>query len=614
MNNSKKLSYLILGGLGLVGVVWLAVIIAPGIRRGIPGLIKAFSRAADNPFDFKFVAATIPTIAVMALIWLIAVYIMYINNKDFRRGEEHGSAKWGGIAAAKSKFMDRRTTHKNENIIFSRNLALATGRGKSFMHRRNHHVLVNGGSGLGKTRYIVEPNLLQANDSYMFLDPAGEILRDCGGFLEHKGYDIKVFNLFELERSTRYNSFVYIQTDDDVIRMVNMFFKATDKKGESSADPFWDNAGKMLMGALCFYLHYFAPEEDRNLPTVQYLVTQMVSLGDGKEPTVIDQLFQNLERRFPNHIASKAYNGYVAGAKETVSSIQITLQARLFKFIQPEIADLCYTTEDELGLYKIPEKKTALFLIVPTQDDSKNFFVSLLYQQLFDILIGYGMRNKRLKVPINFIMDEFANTKVPDGFDQLLATVRKFGIRIMIILQNLSQLNVDFKDTKDSIIANCDTMIYLGGNDAATQKSISERIGKQTIKVESVSQSKGRNGSYSKSIQLTARDLMTPDEVGALPDDEMLIMIRGCHPLRDKKYDLKSHPNYKYTAFEDAEGTPYIVPTRTEIEMAKASEYMDGVKIRDDLSANEIKLLPQLPVDAVDGEMIFEIHGPDEEM
>lgn len=612
MKKSEKMNYLVGGGAGLIMVIWFAIKIAPGISRGIGGIIKVLSTMTKEPFKFKFVPETPMTVLVASLIFITAVYLHYLDNKDYRRGEEHGSAKWGSILAMRRKFTDSRPGHENENIIFSEHLSLATDKQKSFAHRRNHHVLAVGGSGLGKTRYIVEPNLLQANESYMFLDPAGEILRDCGGFLEYKGYDIKVFNLFELERSTRYNSFVYIQTDDDVIRMVNMFFKATDKKGESSADPFWDNAGKMLMGALCFYLHYFAPEEDRNLPTVQYLVTQMVSLGDGKEPTVIDLLFQNLERRFPNHIASKAYNGYVAGAKETVSSIQITLQARLFKFIQPEIADLCYTTEDELGLYEIPEKKTALFLIVPTQDDSKNFFVSLLYQQLFDILIGYGMRNKRLKVPINFIMDEFANTKVPDSFDQILATVRKFGIRIMIILQNLSQLNVDFKDTKDSIIANCDTMIYLGGNDAATQKSISERIGKQTIKVESVSQSKGRNGNYSKSIQLMARDLMTPDEVGALPDDEMLIMIRGCHPLRDKKYDLKSHPNYKYTAFEDAEGQPYIQPTRQETAMKKAGEYMNGVRIRTDLSLEQIQALPPLPLEDLGEYVEIGFFGGDE--
>lgn len=609
MKQEQKRSYMILGGMGLVGVIYLALRIAPGFKRGLSGLIRELLSIPEQPFNIRFGADTPVFVFTFVAIYLLVIYSMYLDGKNYRRGEEYGSARWGNIRAARRKLMSLGKDNLNQNILMTQNLGLSTNRYKTFMHRLNHHVLVIGGSGAGKTRFYIIINILQKMGSKFILDPAGELLRDTGEYVKNEGYELKVFNIFQTDRSMRYNPFVYIRNDEDVVKMIDMFVKCTSDPTATKGDPFWDDAMRMLLMALCYYLVDFAPPEDRNFPTVQFMLTQMIISGEKREPNAVDALFEELGKKDEEHIAFKCYKAYITGAEKTLQSIQISLQNKLVPFIQPSIADLCCTTEDELGLFKMPETLTALYAVTPSHDTSKNFLVSFLYQQIFDILCDYGMEHGKLKVPIQFLMDEFANTKVPDNFVTMLTTVRKFGMSFSIILQAFSQLEKPFKEDKNTIVSNCDTMLYLGGNEDDTFKKISDKLGKQTIKVDSYSTSKGSHGSTSKSTQLISRDLMTFDEVAKLDNSKAIVFFKGQNPLMDDKYDLKTHPNYQYLAFDDADGKPYVQPSRSELLQEKIKDYMTGFRIRTDLTIEEINDLPPLPIDT-DVPVYSEFFGP----
>lgn len=583
-------------GAGALMVLWVALKIAPGVEAGIPGMITALQTAGEHPFSFRLVPKTGETMFLFLMLYATAIGVYITSITRFRRGEEYGSAKWGSVSSAASKYTDKRKGHEKKNLILTRHMAIGTEQDIMFRHQRNLNTVVIGGSGSQKTRSHVLPNLLQASNSFVVLDPSGEILRATGTFLEGQGYKIKVLNLFEPDKSQRYNPFVYLKNDDDVDRMVENFWKATTVKDAIKGDQFWDDTAKELLLALCYYLYYEAPVQNQNFSTVHYMVRNMAVSEESKEPNDIDELFDNLEKKKPDHIAIRHYRAYHSGAAKTLQSIQITLFSRLGKFNLDSIEKLSTTTEDDLGLFSIPEEKSVLFAITPVADTSLNFFVSMLYGQLLDIVYRYGGEHGRLKVPLHLLMDEFANITLPRDFEKYLATFRKFGVSASIILQDLSQLKALYEKEWQSIIGNCDSLVYLGGNEESTCKYISELIGKQTIRTNTFGYSRGRNGSSSKNEQQLGRELMTPDEVRALDNSKAVLLIRGESPILDQKYDLTRHPNYALTSFNPSV-EHYVAPDRTAMEEAQLRRFVSsGVRVRTDFTLEQILAMPPLPI------------------
>lgn len=536
--------------LGTIPVVWLALRIAPFMEDGLPGLIKNFGAAMSRPFYITLCGNSLKTILVLLLCYGLAIGIYLSTQRNYRRREEHGSAQWGSPVQVNRKYADKVPTR---NKILTQNVSVGLdGR----RHRRNLNTLVCGGSGAGKTRFFAKPNLCQANSSYVVLDPKGELLRDTGNLLSAKGYDIKVLDLINMEKSHCYNPFVYLRSDNDIQRLVTNLFKNTTPKGSQSQDPFWDQAATMLLLALVFYLHYEAPPEEQNFP----MVMEMIRAGEVREDdetykSALDILFERLEMRNPEHIALKYYRSYHSGSGKTLKSIQITLISRLEKFNLESLASI--TQNDELELWSIGEKKTAVFAIIPDNDSSFSFLVGMLYTQLFQQLYYQAdvIHGGRLPVHVHFLMDEFANVALPDEFDKLLSTMRSREISVSIIIQNLAQLKALFEKQWESIVGNCDEFLYLGGNEQSTHEYVSKLLGKETIDTNSYGQSKGRNGSYSTNWQLAGRELMTPDEVRMLDNRYALLFIRGERPVEDLKFDILKHPNIALTA--DGGAGPY---------------------------------------------------------
>ena len=367
----------------------------------------------------------------------------------------------------------------SENKLLTQNVRIGLN-GKK--HRRNLNILVCGGSGAGKTRFFCKPNAMQCNTSMVILDPKGEIVRDVGGLLEKKGYEVRVLDLINMHRSHCYNPFVYLRNDNDVQRLVTNLFKATTPKGSQSQDPFWDTAASMLLLSLVFYLKYEAPPDEQNFPMVMELLRAgEVREDDDSYVSPLDELFDRLEMVNPEHIALKYYRDYHSGSAKTLKSIQITLAARLEKFNLESLASL--TATDELDLPSLGEKKVALFALIPDNDTSFNFLVSVLYTQLFQQLFYLADHKYGGSLPVHchFIMDEFANVSLPDDFDKILSVMRSRGVSVSIILQNLAQLKALFEKQWESIVGNCDEFLYLGGNEQSTHKYVSELLGKATI-------------------------------------------------------------------------------------------------------------------------------------
>ena len=536
--------------LGTIPVVWLALRIAPFMEEGLPGLIQNFGAAMSRPFHITLCEDSLKTVLVLLLCYGLAIGIYLSTQRNYRRREEHGSAQWGSPAQVNRKYADKVPTR---NKILTQNVSVGLdGR----RHRRNLNTLVCGGSGAGKTRFFAKPNLCQANSSYVVLDPKGELLRDTGNLLSAKGYDIKVLDLINMEKSHCYNPFVYLRSDNDIQRLVTNLFKNTTPKGSQSQDPFWDQAATMLLLALIFYLHYEAPPEEQNFP----MVMEMIRAGEVREDdetykSALDILFERLEMRNPEHIALKYYRSYHSGSGKTLKSIQITLISRLEKFNLESLASI--TQNDELELWSIGEKKTAVFAIIPDNDSSFSFLVGMLYTQLFQQLYYQAdvIHGGRLPVHVHFLMDEFANVALPDEFDKLLSTMRSREISVSIIIQNLAQLKALFEKQWESIVGNCDEFLYLGGNEQSTHEYVSKLLGKETIDTNSYGQSKGRNGSYSTNWQLAGRELMTPNEVRMLDNRYALLFIRGERPVEDLKFDILKHPIIALTTDGGAE--PY---------------------------------------------------------
>ena len=543
MKQDDKQSAVILSVIGILPVVWLALLIAPSVKGGLPEILPKLMTVFNNPFQIELCEDSLKTVLVLLLCYGFGIGIYFSTRRNYRRREEHGSAKWGDARAVNKKYCQ---TPKSENKLMTQNVSIGLNAKK---HRRNLNTLVCGGSGAGKTRFYCKPNLMQANTSFVILDPKGEIVRDVGKLLEAKGYEIKVLDLISMEKSHCYNPFVYLRSDNDIQRLVTNLFKSTTPKGSQSNDPFWDTAASMLLLALVFYLHYEAPEDEQNFAMIMEML-RAGAIEDEEEPrpSPLDNLFSELEYENPDHIALKYYHSYHSGSAKTLKSIQITLAARLEKFNLESLASL--TSTDELELESLGEKKTALFALIPDNDTSFNFLVSILYTQLFQQLFYSAdhIHGGSLPIPVHFLMDEFANVSLPDDFDKILSVMRSRSVSVSIILQNLAQLKALFEKQWESIVGNCDEFLYLGGNEQSTHKYVSELLGKSTIDTNTYGKSEGRSGSYSTNYQISGRELLTPDEVRMLDNRYAILFIRGERPVLDFKYDILKHPNVALTA------------------------------------------------------------------
>lgn len=579
MQDSERKSVIIVSSIGVIPVVWLALIIAPFLKGGLSEIVSGLMVAFSNPFNIQLCEDSLKTVLIFLAAYGMAIGIYFSTRKNYRRREEHGSAKWGNAKVIDRKY---RQSPPSDNKLMTQNVRIGINAQK---HRRNLNTLVCGGSGAGKTRFYCKPNLMQANTSFVILDPKGEILRDTGGLLEAKGYEVRVLDLISMEKSHCYNPFVYLRDDNDIQRLVTNLFKSTTPKGSQSNDPFWDTAASMLLLALVFYLHYEAPKEEQNFSMVMEMLRAAdIEDDDNPRPSPLDNLFSDLEYENPDHIALKYYRSYHSGSAKTLKSIQITLAARLEKFNLESLAAL--TCTDELDLPSMGEKKVALFALIPDNDSSFNFLVSILYTQLFQQLFYSAdhIHGGALPVPVHFLMDEFANVSLPDDFDKILSVMRSRGVSVSIILQNLAQLKALFEKQWESIVGNCDEFLYLGGNEQSTHKYVSELLGKETIDTNTYGKSTGHSGNYSTNYQISGRELMTPDEVRLLDNRYAILFIRGERPIKDFKYDILKHPNVSLTAD------------------GKADVYRQG-EVRDDIATISVGNFSKEEVEDID---IFE--------
>lgn len=577
MRNDDRKSSLILSVFGIIPVVWFALLTAPYLAGGLQEILRGVPDAMNQPFHIRICGDSAKTVLIFLSVYGLGIGIYVSTRKNYRRGEEHGSAVWGSAKTINRKYRGKK---RDADKIMTQNVRVSYNSRK---HKRNLLTVVVGGSGAGKTRFYAKPNLMQANTSFVVLDPKGENLRDTGHLLEEKGYEVRVLDLISMEKSHCYNPFVYLKDDNDVQRLVTNLFKATTPKGSQSNDPFWDTAASMLLLALIFYLKYEAPEDEQNFPMVMELLRAgEVSEEESEYQSPLDELFERLEMREPEHIAVKYYKDYHSGSAKTLKSIQITLAARLEKFNLSGLAAL--TATDELDLPSLGERKTALFALIPDNDTSYNFLVSILYTQLFQQLFfladhKYG---GSLPVHVHFLMDEFANVSLPDDFDKILSVMRSREVSVSIILQNMAQLKALFEKQWESICGNCDEFLYLGGNEQGTHKYVSELLGKETIDTNTYGKSTGHSGNYSTNYQNTGRELMTPDEVRMLDNRYALLFIRGERPVLDEKYDILKHPNVALSA--DGQGEPY---RHGEVTQAVA-----GITLGDSLAGEVTEELP----------------------
>ena len=578
----KKTNY-ILYLIGIIPIIWIALLIAPNIDGGLFSILSNINNIFDNPFDIFLVENSKKTILIFLLIYFLSISTYEISKKNYRRNEEHGSAKWGMIKILNKKY--KQFPIKN-NKILTKNVSLGINARK---HKRNLNVLVVGGSGAGKTFSYCKPNVMQCNTSFVILDPKAEILKDTGELLKQKGYEIRVLDLINMNKSHCYNPFVYLKNDNDVQRLVTNLFKATTPKGSQTNDAFWDTSASMLLSALIYYLIYKAPLDEQNFS----MIMEMLREGEideemGNEQSPLDRLFYELEVENPNHIALKYYRAYHSGSAKTLKSIQITLQARLEKFNLDSMAKL--TKIDEIDLASLGEKKVALFAIIPDNDTSFNFLISILYTQLFQQLffIADNKYNGALPVPVHLVMDEFANVSLPDDFDKILSVMRSRNVSVSIILQNLAQLKTLFDKQWESIVGNCDTFLYLGGNEQSTHKYVSELLGKETIDTQTFGRTFGARGSYSTNYQNSGRELLTPDEVRMLDNKYALLFIRGERAIKDFKYNMLEHQNINLTPNGRKNIKPYIHGDTKEKITDLSFEILDNDNIKEAIQVREI--------------------------
>ena len=561
-------------------IIWLALIIAGCYEQDIKlfELLDRLTVAVNNPTHIVFNEYSLKAVLIFLFFYAMGIGVYFSSRENRRPGEEHGSARWGNVKSIVRRYADK---NSSSNIILTQNMRLGLNAKK---HRRNLNVLVVGGSGAGKTRFYAKPNLMQCNTSFIVADPKGEMLRSIAPLLIEKGYDIKVFNLIEPENSDGYNPFVYIRKDEDVIRLISNLIQNTTPKNAQQNDPFWEKSEIALDSALMLYLLHEAPPEEQTFEMLMFLIENAATVEDDEDgyQSPVDILFNGLEEEKPEHIAVKQYKIFKQASGKTAKSILISAAVRLAAFNLPEIAKM--TSYDNLDIGSLGERKRAIFCVIPDNDNSFNYIVGMLYTQAFQALYFNADSNHggELPVPVHIVMDEFANVALPDNFERILATMRSRRISVSIIIQNMAQLKALFKDSWENITGNCDTLLYLGGNEQSTHEYISKMLGKETIDTRTRGITKGQHGSSNTNYQNAGRELLTLDEVRLLDNSNALIFIRGERPLIDKKFDILSHPNIAKTA--DGKAIPY--------KHSKSGKYLHSdlsFTIKEDLS--NIKLL-----------------------
>ena len=534
-------------------VVYFAMVAAsvyiPG--ENIFALLERISTMVRRPDLLRWTAYTPRFLLVFLLLYGGGVLLYYADHENRRPGEEYGSAKWGNARELNKRYADQ----NGKNVILTKRVSIGLD---GYKHRRNLNILVVGGSGSGKTRFFCKPGIMSVNSSYLIVDPKGEMLRSTGYLLKEEGYDIKVFDLIHPRQSDGYNPFTYIRDDPDVLKLMDNLVKNTTPPKGASNDPFWEKAEIALDSALMLYLLYEAPVEEQNFEMLMFMLEcARVMEEDEQYQSPLDLLFQTLEERDPSHIAVREYKVYKQAAGKTAKSILVTASVRLAAFIFPQYAAMMQT--DEMDFASLGERKRAIFCVIPVNDGSMNYLVSMLLTQCFQQLYlrADERYNGRLPVPVRVIQDEWANVAQPDSYPKVLATCRSYNIGINIIVQNIQSIKALYKDEWEGIIGNCDTLLFLGGgNEPTSLEFVSKLLGKETVHTRTRGQTKGRSGSSSVNFQQTGRDLMTPEEIRMLPTNDALLFIRGEKPVRDKKYDIKKHPNVRRTA--DGEAKAYI--------------------------------------------------------
>lgn len=569
-----------------VPVIYMAMVLACSYEAGTDlfALMERFGLLLGRPDLLRWTAYMPRFLLVFLLLYGGGVLLYYADHENRRPGEEYGSAKWGSARELNKQYADP----NGKNVILTKHVSIGLD---GYKHQRNLNILVVGGSGSGKTRFFCKPGIMSVNCSYLIVDPKGEMLRSTGYLLKDEGYDIKVFDLIHPRQSDGYNPFTYIRDDPDVLKLMDNLVKNTTPPKGASNDPFWEKAEIALDSALMLYLLYEAPVEEQNFEMLMFMLEcARVMEEDEQYQSPLDLLFQTLEERDPSHIAVREYKVYKQAAGKTAKSILVTASVRLAAFIFPQYAAMMQT--DEMDFASLGERKRAIFCVIPVNDGSMNYLVSMLMTQCFQQLYlrADERYNGRLPVPVRVIQDEWANVAQPDSYPKVLATCRSYNIGINIIVQNIQSIKALYKDEWEGIIGNCDTLLFLGGgNEPTSLEFVSKLLGKETVHTRTRGQTKGRSGSSSVNYQQTGRDLMTPDEIRMLPADDALLFIRGEKPVRDKKYNIKKHPNVRRTA--DGRATPYIhnppVPDYTLPDLPYEFHTLDDYTFLEDEYENE---------------------------
>jgi len=553
---SRKPTDYLLWVVFFVPLLWLAVALAQARSEAgnLAQMLEILSALANAPFSVRWTENAPKLVLIVSILYPMCVIYYVTEQADLRPGGEYGTARWGNAKSLNRKYRDRR--HPRSNYLFTQNVRMGMD---SHKHRHNLNVMVIGGSGAGKTRFYVKPNLMQSICSYIVLDPKGEILRDLGGMFEAQGIAVTVIDLVHFKG--HYNPLVYLETDEDAMKLAHAIVHNTKPKDAvGSADQFWDNSSIMLISAIILYLLYEAPAEEQNLSTVMYMILNGQVSEDESYPAPLAMLFNDLEDREPDHPAVLQYKSFLLGSTKTLQSVLVTAASNLHMFNSEQFAYM--TGRDETFLPELGLQKRVIFCVIPDNDETYNFLITMLYTQIFDQLFRLADSNPEYKgalpVHVRLMMDEFANVALPKDFKKILSVCRSRNISCDIILQSIAQLKSLFKDDWEGIVGNCDSLLYLGGNEYGTFEYLSKILGKETERTVSHSIGRGSHGSSSESQQKAARDLATPDEIRRMSNDDALLLLRSEDPVVDRKYDLLKHPNIKMTT--DGGAAPYVMP------------------------------------------------------
>ena len=538
---------------------------AMGAVSGLGALISKNPLPSFHPRDLLFGAAG-------AVIIRAVVYFKAKNAKKYRHGVEYGSARWGNSDDIKP-FINPQF---DQNILLTQTERVMVGRNKIPKYNINKNVLVIGGSGSGKTRFHIKPNLMQMNASYIVTDPKGTVVLECGKMLQRGGYEIKILNTIDFKQSMKYNPFRYIYCENDILKLVNCIMENTKGEDSKGGEDFWTKAEALYYQALIAYIWYEAPEEEKNMTTLlEMLNASEVREDDENFKNAVDLMFDALEKRDPQHFAVRQYKKYKMAAGKTAKSILISCGARLAPFDIAELRELM--SYDEMELDTIGDRKTALFVIISDTDDTFNFVVAIMYSQLFNLLCDKAddVYNGRLPVHVRCLLDEFANIGQIPKFDKLIATIRSREISASIILQSQSQLKTIYKDAADTITGNCDCTLFLGGKEKSTLKEISEVLGKETIDLYNTSETRSNNNSYGLNYQKTGKELMSQDEIAVMDGAKCILQLRGVRPFLSNKYDITKHPKYRQLSDYDKRNTFDIEKYRQHKLVVKPDDTFD---------------------------------------